>query len=88
MGRARVLGIDIPGDLSVVGFDDHDLAEPFGLTTIRQPVQHLGERIAAWMLDIVEGKDEEGEDAEDSALGHIVVPVELVERSSCAPPAT
>ncbi|WP_294178189.1 LacI family DNA-binding transcriptional regulator [uncultured Schumannella sp.] len=33
---ARQLGIQVPRDLSVVGIDDHDLAEMFGLTTVRQ----------------------------------------------------
>lgn len=80
MGRARDLGVEVPGDLSVVGFDDHDLAEPFGLTTMRQPVQELGERIAAWMLEIVEDTDARGDE-------HVVVPVELIERSSCAGPS-
>ena len=82
MGRARDLGISIPGDLSVVGFDDHDLAEPFGLTTIRQPVQQLGERIASWILEMV-GTD----NAADQPPDHVTVPVELMERSSCSRPA-
>jgi len=81
MGRARELGIRVPEDLSVVGFDDHDLAEPFALTTIRQPVEHLGERIAAWMLDLVAGT-ENGAPAPD----HEIVPVELVVRSSSSHP--
>ena len=83
MGRARELGVDVPGDLSVVGFDDHDLAEPFGLTTIRQPVQQLGERIAEWILEIVNA-EEPGRPEPD----HVNIPVELIERSSCARPAT
>ncbi|MGV8886421.1 MAG: LacI family DNA-binding transcriptional regulator [Microbacteriaceae bacterium] len=33
---ARQLGITVPGQLSVIGIDDHDLSEMFGLTTIRQ----------------------------------------------------
>lgn len=94
MGRGRELGISIPEDLSVVGFDDHDLAEPFGLTTIRQPVQHLGERIAAWMLDMVGARgaeangDENSDEPGETTPDHVVVPVELIERSSCAGPST
>jgi len=33
---ARDLGLDVPRDLSVIGIDDHELAEFFGLTTIAQ----------------------------------------------------
>ena len=42
VGRARAAGRKVPEDISVVGFDDHDLAESFGLTTIRQPVRSMG----------------------------------------------
>lgn len=82
MGRARELGIEVPGDISIIGFDGHDLSESFGLTTISQRVEELGERMATWMLDIL-GTD-------DAAAGtwpdHIEVPVELITRSSCARP--
>lgn len=81
MGRARQLGVDVPGDVSIIGFDGHDLSESFGLTTMSQPVEELGARIATWMLDIVSGAD-----AAATRPTHIDVLVELVERSSCAPP--
>ena len=40
---ARDLGLDVPADLAVVGFDDGELAEPLGLTTVRQPLEESGE---------------------------------------------
>lgn len=42
-------GLRIPDDISIVGFDDHDLSKFANLTTIAQPVQLLGET-AAWIL--------------------------------------
>jgi DNA-binding LacI/PurR family transcriptional regulator len=33
---ARELGIQVPAQLSVIGIDDHDLSEMFGLTTLSQ----------------------------------------------------
>jgi LacI family repressor for deo operon, udp, cdd, tsx, nupC, and nupG len=45
---ARDLGISVPGELSVIGIDNHDLSEAFGLTTIAQdPFEQgaLGARI-------------------------------------------
>lgn len=51
MQSARDAGLRIPGDLSVVGFDDHDVSEYLGLTTIRQDVVGLGERAAALLLE-------------------------------------
>jgi DNA-binding LacI/PurR family transcriptional regulator len=40
---ARELGLDVPGDLMVVGFDDSDLAAPLGLTSVRQPLEESGQ---------------------------------------------
>ncbi len=48
---ARELGLDVPGRLSVVGFDDVEnasLVTP-ALTTVRQPLQEMG-RVAAGIL--------------------------------------
>jgi len=48
LSRLRELGVDVPGDVSVTGFDDLDLARHFppGLTTVRIPRGPLGD--AAW----------------------------------------
>ena len=46
---ARELGLDVPGDLAIIGFDDLDLADYVNLTTIRQPLDDSG-RIAAELL--------------------------------------
>ena len=46
---ARELGLDVPGELAVVGFDDGDIAAPLGLTSVNQPLEQSGE-IAAQML--------------------------------------
>ena len=37
-------GFDVPGDLSVVGFDDIEVAPYVGLTTVRQPLEESGRR--------------------------------------------
>ena len=39
---ARRLGIGVPSDLSVVGIDDHEYAEMFGLTTLSQLPREQG----------------------------------------------
>jgi DNA-binding LacI/PurR family transcriptional regulator len=46
---ARERGLDIPGDLAVIGFDDIDTAQYFGLTTVRQPLEESG-RVAIELL--------------------------------------
>ena len=47
----------VPGDLSVIGFDDHDLAEALGLTTMRQSVGEMGVRAAEQVLALIDGRE-------------------------------
>ena len=44
MSAARRHGLDVPGDVSVIGIDDHVHAEIFDLTTVRQDVEAQGRR--------------------------------------------
>ncbi|HUW40261.1 MAG TPA: LacI family DNA-binding transcriptional regulator [Rectinemataceae bacterium] len=46
---ARSMGLRVPDDLAVMGFDDLPLADYLGLTTVRQPLVESG-RIAAELL--------------------------------------
>ncbi|MFI0351425.1 LacI family DNA-binding transcriptional regulator [Actinomadura sp. 9N407] len=77
---ARARGLDVPGDLSVTGFDDVQVAvaiEP-ELTTVRLPARELGEQGMSALLDLLEGGRPETRP----------LPVELVVRASTAPPST
>ncbi|MEO3798570.1 LacI family DNA-binding transcriptional regulator [Nonomuraea sp. B1E8] len=79
---ARDLGLDVPGDLSVAGFDnipDSALAEP-GLTTVDQSMYLLGNEAARMLKSLVRG-DWEGP-------GQIVLPTRLVVRGSTTAPRT
>ncbi len=51
------LGIKVPDDVAVVGFDDLDMAAwpVFGLTTVRNPVMQMARRAAGMLVDLVEG---------------------------------
>ncbi len=53
---ARVAGARVPEDLSVVGFDDIELARYAGLTTIAQPLEVSGARGAELLLAAVDGR--------------------------------
>ena len=46
-------GMRVPDDLSVVGYDDIDLAAPMGLTTVRQPLERSGARAADLMVSAI-----------------------------------
>ena len=42
LDAAARAGLAVPGDLSVIGFDDIELAAAIGLTTVRQPLRESG----------------------------------------------
>jgi LacI family transcriptional regulator len=43
---AESLDLRVPDDLSIVGYDDIELASLMGLTTVRQPLEKSGQRVA------------------------------------------
>ncbi len=49
----RDAGLQVPADLSVIGFDDIDVAEYLGLTTIRQPLFESGACAVDLLLDLM-----------------------------------
>ena len=73
MRAARRLGIDVPGEMCIVGFDGHEFAGAIGLTSVSQPVVELGASATQALLDAVNGKPWGG----DKVLDH-----ELVERDT------
>ncbi|CCN36090.1 HTH-type transcriptional repressor cytR [Vibrio nigripulchritudo SO65] len=77
MKVARELGIRVPEDLSVMGFDDIPFAEYCepGLTTIHQPRAEIGEAAMKLLMDLIEGKE---------AVGHYYLNANLIVRSSTA----
>jgi DNA-binding LacI/PurR family transcriptional regulator len=52
---ARSLGVAVPGQLSVIGFDDIETATYVGLTTVRQPLFESGRRGAELLLRALSG---------------------------------
>lgn len=76
---ARDLGIRVPEDLSIIGFDDIPLCRYITptLTTMRVPVTEMGEEAAHLLLAIMEGAEDGG--------GSRVLPTQLVVRDSTAP---
>ena len=72
------LGKRVPDDLSVVGFDDVELARYAGLTTVSQPLQDSGTRGAELLLSALEG--------EDVLRAGQQLSLELVVRGTTAPP--
>jgi len=79
MAVARELGKNIPGDLSIVGFDDNPsgLYGPVSLTTVRQPLIRMAEESVKELNRLIALKK--------NAPRKILLPAELVIRESCKP---
>jgi DNA-binding LacI/PurR family transcriptional regulator len=74
---AQQAGIRVPDELSVIGFDDVEIAQYFQLTTISQPLYESGARGAELLLARIQEVDRES--------GHqIILPTELVIRNTTA----
>ena len=57
--QAAALGLSVPSDLSVVGFDSTDFCETTRprLTAIRQPVHEMAACAATTLIDLIEGTE-------------------------------
>lgn len=76
---ARILGLRVPEDLSVSGYDDIDIADFIGLTTVRQPLRETGVRAVERLEAIRAGND--------TRPLREVLPVSLVVRGTTGPAA-
>ena len=81
-GAIRTLharGLSVPGDVSIVGFDDQNMAEFYSppLTTVHIPRHELGRRAALELIERLEGR---------TVSPEIVLPTRLVIRGSTAAP--
>ncbi|MGO2319471.1 MAG: DNA-binding transcriptional regulator CytR [Vibrio toranzoniae] len=78
--EAKKLGLRVPQDLSIVGFDDIQFAQYCDppLTTISQPRYEIGRQAMLMMLDLLKGNDVQ--------TGSRLLEAKLVVRGSTAPP--
>ncbi len=74
---AREAGLRVPEDLSVVGYDDIEIADIMGLTTMRQMLFESGQQGVELLLEMLENPD--------IKPVHEVLPTELVVRGTTAP---
>jgi DNA-binding LacI/PurR family transcriptional regulator len=75
---ARDLNLNVPGDLSVIGYDDIELAHYVQLTTIRQHLFESGVQGVELLLDAI--------DNSETSLIQLQLPTELVVRQTTALP--
>lgn len=78
IAAAHEAGLNVPDDLSVIGYDDIEAADYVGLTTIRQQLFESGRRGAEILLAAIDQRPESGPVVRLSP--------ELVVRATTAPP--
>lgn len=81
---ARILGLNIPQDLSIVGFDNEDIAASMDppLSTMVLPHDEMARWAVGQLLDGFDDLDA------DERMQKLKIECELVERNSIAPPMT
>jgi hypothetical protein len=77
VAAARELGLHVPCDLALAGFDDYPYYAYFSppVTAVRQPIYDLGEAALDMLFTLMDGREPESRGR--------VLPVSLVIRSSC-----
>ncbi|MQA35094.1 LacI family DNA-binding transcriptional regulator [Modestobacter roseus] len=82
MEAARQAGLSVPGDLSVVGFDDLPMARWSSppLTTVCQPLADMGRMAGRVLTELITGAE--------LATQRVELATHLVTRASTAPPRT
>ena len=76
---ARMKALRVPEDLSIVGFDDTEVARLLSppLTTVRQPLREMGRLALRTALRLAAGEELDSH--------HVELATELIVRSSTAP---
>ena len=81
IGALRTLrraSVSVPGRVSVIGIDDHEMASVVDLTTVAQPVREQGARAARMLTELLDDTLQHSDD--------VVVPTRLVVRGSTGAP--
>lgn len=81
ISELHILGIEVPSDMSVVGFDNMVIADAYvpALTTISQPRGEIGRACMSFLLDVMA-------DPRESDGRVVELEVRLARRASVAPP--
>ncbi|WP_422372458.1 LacI family DNA-binding transcriptional regulator [Hoeflea sp.] len=79
MQRAREMGLGVPEDISITGFDDIDISEMVnpGLTTVRVPHRRMGEAAAEMLLKLIN---------KEPVDRQVEISTSIIERGTLGPP--
>ncbi|WP_308431576.1 LacI family DNA-binding transcriptional regulator [Streptomyces lucensis] len=77
----RRAGIHVPDRMSVIGFDDHQVAQWFDLSTVAQSPSDMGRLAGELALHLID-------DTAADRTRHVILPTQLIPRATTAPKAT
>jgi len=82
----RWLGLDVPGDVSVIGIDDMELCKHVDppMTSIRQPLEAMGRRVASWLIERTPAKSKSSQPL--PLIPRNTMPPSLTRRSTTSSP--
>ncbi|MEM5289077.1 LacI family DNA-binding transcriptional regulator [Paraburkholderia sabiae] len=78
LSECNALGLHVPEDISIIGFDDHELAAHLRLTTMQVPAVEIGQRAAEYLVAKLNG---------DPVPDHAELEVRLIARGTAGPPS-
>jgi DNA-binding LacI/PurR family transcriptional regulator len=83
MAYALDAGLKVPGDVSVIGFDDMDFGTYVrpALTTVRQPLASIAEQAVEMLLTMIQGE------ANSDVMPQLFLEPVLMRRASCGAPS-
>ena len=71
-------GVDVPGEISVIGVDDQPSLAFLGLTTVKLPIVQTGKHAIELLIRRIADRHAE--------VRHVTVPCQFIERSTSGPP--
>jgi DNA-binding LacI/PurR family transcriptional regulator len=80
MRAIREAGLEVPGDVAMVGFDDLRYASDLDLTTVAQPAFETGRTAAEILIGEIDGASRDGS---GERFHQVVLPTQLIVRGSC-----
>jgi LacI family transcriptional regulator len=72
--ETRKLGLRIPQDIAIIGFDNIDIADYFGLTTVHQPLDESGRIAASLLISRLTNATQSNQ--------HIELPLKIIQRET------
>jgi LacI family transcriptional regulator len=72
--QTRLMGLRIPEDIAIIGFDNIDIAEYFGLTTVQQPLDESGRIAASLLISRLSNPSQ--------STQHIELPLKVIQRET------